>query len=123
MKGARLDSTPVMHLALNGPAGVLTGCTETPVSSRHRPHYHVLLALSLFIGLAGRSEAAERTELDRAMTVPPSPVAAAALQRAMADPALLSVGRAAEFESRYALPTFLWGTPSGAATTPRRATS
>ena len=47
------------------------------------------------------------------MAAKASPVAAAALDRAMSNPALRAVGRVSQTEKRYALPTFLWATSSG----------
>ena len=71
-------------------------------------------ALWLIVGFAGRSVAAERSGYDRAATAQASPAAVAALERSMADPTLAGVGRVTQVESRYAVPTFLWATGSGA---------
>jgi hypothetical protein len=68
-----------------------------------RPVIVLLLALA-----SATASAAERPALDRAMSARPAPAATAALQRAMADPALRAVARVAHVEPRHALPTFLW---------------
>ena len=71
------------------------------------------LVCLLSFGLLGQAIALERPALDRAMAAKASPAAQAALDRAMADPALRGVARVSQTESRYALPTFLWATGSG----------
>ncbi len=58
--------------------------------------------------LAAPVAAAGRPPLDRAMSGRAAPAAVAALERAMADPALRAVARVTHVESRHALPTFLW---------------
>ena len=59
--------------------------------------------------------AADRPGIDRAATSEAGPAAQAALERAIADPALRAVARVDHQDARFALPTFLWATGSDGA--------
>ena len=74
----------------------------------HGPASRTVFPLLLVLASVSVSIAAERPTLDRATTARANPAAAAALERAMADPALRAVGRVAHTDARFALPTFVW---------------
>ena len=59
--------------------------------------------------------AADRPGIDRAAASEAGPAAQAALERAIADPALRAVARVDHQDARFALPTFLWATGSDGA--------
>lgn len=78
----------------------------------------VLLAHALVLLCAASLAHAEpRPPVDRLAAVRPDTTGAAALERALADPAARALGRVTERESRFALPTFLWATPTVTAAT------